>query len=229
MSWATWGLCKESLRTGVRWRSDVATHTRCVMDRGYTRLVMTVNHSFRPEVALMAERTLRGARLGGQSFEDDAALSSRLASRWATPARKDTCSRSRCRSRPTSLRSGSARVAAPLASAWTASAGGQDEKPARTTGTCSSSVAPSGAGGHPDRASRAAPRRRDRPGAPAPSGQQEAQGDRLSLRLRCPRRPHPRPPIHSVRGGVGSRPAPGARPPVGRRPARSAHGVPAVG
>ncbi len=61
----------------------------------------------------MGERTLRGARLGGQSFEDERGIEFAARQNVGYACPQGTSSRSRCRSRPTSRRCGSARAAAP--------------------------------------------------------------------------------------------------------------------
>ena len=61
----------------------------------------------------MAERTLRGARLGGQSFEDERGIEFAARQQVGYRCPRGTSSRSRCRSRPTSPRPGSASAAAP--------------------------------------------------------------------------------------------------------------------
>ena len=64
----------------------------------------------------MAERTLRGARLGGQSFEDERGIEFAARQQVGYACPRATGSRSRCPPRPTSRPSGSARAAAPRVS-----------------------------------------------------------------------------------------------------------------
>ena len=162
----------------------------------------------------MAERTLRGARLGveledergiefaarqqvgyrcpqAHEFEITMSVEADIPAVWECP---------RCGAEALSV-SGivpEAKNEKPARTHWDMLLERRSEKPPR---------------GHPQGASGPAARRRDRPGAPAPRQRQEAQGDRVVLAVtRPPLRPGPR--IHQiqVRGDVRSGTSAAGRP-----------------
>ena len=160
---------------------------------------------------LMAERTLRGARLGGQSFEDERGIE--FAARQQVGYR---CPQAHEFEITMSVeadvpRSGSARAAAPRALSTSGIEQGGEGREAgpHPLGHAARASLREGARGHPQGASRPAARRRDRSRPPAPRRPKKRKRDRLTPARARRRRPRPgqRVPVTRVRGDSSFRPA----------------------
>ena len=179
----------------------------------------------------MAERTLRGARLGGQSFEDERGIE--FAARQQVGYR---CPQGHEFEITMSVEADVPAVwecprcgAEALSTARHPARGEGREAGPHALGHAARAALREGARGHPQGAARAAPRRRDRPGAPAPR-QRRRSGKRLRLTTLSRRRP-PRPgrpgPRARVRGVVRRCDTPAIeQPPASPRPGRAAGGRP---
>ena len=187
----------------------------------------------------MGRTSLRGARLGANSLENESGIESRRVSASPTTARRGTCSRSRSRSRPTFPRPGSARVRRRGAAGDGAAARAQGSRSRRArTGTCCWSGARiaeleeilderlellrAGDGPRTCTAAEARPRapdahrRRQRPPAPAEAGRPSGSSDVACALGSTGRQPSARRqlgPGHRPRGG----PIPAAAWPATRR------------